>query len=115
MRLPSAPTRMFPMNRRTTTRRHHPRFLHLGFWLSAALSGTALAQVPPEPHPDQARMLADTNPQLVANKRLVYDFWREVIEGGHIDRADRYLTEGYIKHNPTVPTGRAGFKDVFAR
>jgi predicted SnoaL-like aldol condensation-catalyzing enzyme len=59
-------------------------------------------------------MLASTDLKLVANKRLVYDFWREVLEGQHLELTDKYLTEGYIQHNPNVPTGRAGFVSFFS-
>ncbi|MDN5923900.1 MAG: nuclear transport factor 2 family protein [Xanthomonadales bacterium] len=58
---------------------------------------------------DQQALLASANPKLAANKQLVYDFWRVVFEGCHLDQADKYLSKGYIQHNPTVPTGRAGF------
>ncbi len=75
----------------------------------------AQAQVPVVPNSNQEQMLASTDPKLAANKRLVYDFWREVLEGGHMELADKYLTESYIQHNPNVPTGRAAFVDFFAK
>ncbi len=73
------------------------------------------AQEAVRPAPDQAALLASPDPVLAANKRLVYDFWREVLEGGHMDLADKYLTEEYIQHNPTVPSGRAGFVTFFSQ
>ncbi len=60
-------------------------------------------------------MLASSDPRLAANKRLVYNFWREVFEAGHMDLAEKYMAEGYIQHNPNVPTGRAAFVDFFSR
>ncbi|MBC8057852.1 MAG: hypothetical protein H7Y61_14870, partial [Rhizobiales bacterium] len=72
----------------------------------AAAHCSALAQVPVTANADQAAMLASADPKLAANKRVVYDFWREVFEGGHMEFAEKYLTEGYIQHNPMVPTGR---------
>jgi predicted SnoaL-like aldol condensation-catalyzing enzyme len=60
-------------------------------------------------------MLASADPQLAANKRLVYDFWREVFEGGHMELADKYLADSYIQHNPMVPTGRAAFVEAFSK
>lgn len=81
--------------------------------LSASFS--ANAQVPVQAQPDHALLLASSDAGLAANKRLVYDFWREVFEGGQMDRVDRYLAEGYIQHNPRVPTGRAGFVEVFSK
>lgn len=65
--------------------------------------------------PNQEQMLASADPKLASNKRLVYDFWREVFEGGHMELAEKYMTESYIQHNPNVPTGRAAFMDIFSR
>nr|WP_236599887.1 nuclear transport factor 2 family protein [Ramlibacter alkalitolerans] len=73
------------------------------------------AQVPVQGSPDQDRMLASADGRVAANKRLVYDFWREVFEGGHLELADKYMAEGYIQHNPNVPSGRAAFVSFFGR
>ena len=81
--------------------------------LAFALPG--YAQLPVEGNPDHERLLASADPVLAANKRLVYDFQREVLEGGHLELADKYLTEHYIQHNPNVPTGRAGFVQFFSQ
>lgn len=67
------------------------------------------------PAADQEAQLASTDPKLAANKRLVFDFWREVFEGGHMEFAEKYLAENYIQHNPNVPTGRAAFVEFFAK
>jgi predicted SnoaL-like aldol condensation-catalyzing enzyme len=75
----------------------------------------AQAQVPVTPAADQAAQLASADPLLAAHKRLVYDFWREVFEAGHLERADRYLAEDYVQHNPNVPTGRAAFVAFFGK
>jgi predicted SnoaL-like aldol condensation-catalyzing enzyme len=83
--------------------------------LSVALAAPAFAQVTAAASPDQERMLASSDPRVAANKRLVYDFWREVFEGGHVELADKYMAEGYIQHNPNVPTGRAAFVTFFGR
>jgi predicted SnoaL-like aldol condensation-catalyzing enzyme len=75
----------------------------------------AQAQVAPVPNLNQAELLASQDPQLAANKRLVYDFWREVFEGRHMELSQKYLTEAYIQHNPNVPSGRAAFVDFFSK
>ena len=80
-----------------------------------ALSLPAFAQVAVTPAPDHAALLASADPKLAQNKRLVYDFWREVFEGGHLELADKYMAESYIQHNPNVPTGRAAFVEFFSR
>jgi predicted SnoaL-like aldol condensation-catalyzing enzyme len=88
------------------------RFLAACLALAAA---GAQAQVAVQPAADQQALLASPDARLAANKRLVYDFWREVFEGGHMEAVDRYLAEGYVQHNPNVPTGRAGFVAAFGK
>jgi predicted SnoaL-like aldol condensation-catalyzing enzyme len=75
----------------------------------------AFAQAAPTQPPGQKSMLASEDPKLAQNKKLVYDFWREVLEAGHLDLAPQFMTETYIQHNPNVPTGRQGFIDFFSK
>ena len=79
------------------------------------LAGPLQAQVPVLANTNHAQMLASPDPKLAANKRIVYDFWREVFEGRHMDLAEKYMAESYIQHNPNVPTGRAAFIDFFSK
>lgn len=60
-----------------------------------------------------SQMTADVR-QLWQNKILVHDFFTQVINERDLTAADRYLTEGYIQHNPGITTGRDGFKGYFA-
>jgi len=91
---------------------------HLG---SLVLASAALimanghAQVAVLPSANHEQLLASPDARLAANKRPVYDFWREVFEGGHMEFAERYMVEGYIQHNPNVPTGRTAFIDFFSK
>ena len=78
-------------------------------------AAAAHAQVPVVPSSDHESMLRHADPQLAKNKRLVYDFWREVFEAGHMDLAPKYMAETYIQHNPRVPTGRQAFIDFFSK
>src|SRR5881275_2042479 len=75
----------------------------------------AQSQVAVQASVDQEKLVASTDPQLAANKRLVYDFWREVFEGGHMELAEKYMAENYIQHNPNVATGRAAFVELFGK
>lgn len=75
----------------------------------------AFAQVDPKPAPDQAKLLQSSDPKLAANKKLVYDFWREVLEARHLDLAEKYMQPDYIQHNPNAATGIEGFKAFFSR
>jgi predicted SnoaL-like aldol condensation-catalyzing enzyme len=83
--------------------------------LLAGLLVAAHAQVPPVPAPDQLAMLKSPDPKLAHNKRTVFDFWRIVYEGGHLDEAPRYMAETYIQHNPNVTSGRAAFVQLFSK
>ena len=86
--------------------------------LRVAMCGAPIAahaQLPVQAATDQAVLLTSADPHLVANKKLVYDFWREVFEAGHMDLAEKYMTESYVQHNPNVPTGRAAFVAFFTQ
>ena len=92
------------------------KFTHL--FVAAALACLATvvqAQVPVTADPDHESMLKSADPRLAKNKRFVYDFWREVFEAAHMELAPGYMAEGYIQHNPRVPTGRQAFIDFFAK
>ncbi|MEO8308451.1 MAG: nuclear transport factor 2 family protein [Pseudomonadota bacterium] len=65
-------------------------------------------------HPDPLSALASPDPVLAANKRLVFDMWRSVVDAGHVEAADQMLAEGYIQHSPVLPTGRSAFKQIFS-
>ncbi len=75
-------------------------------------AGTPVTAIAPA---SQQQLLQSTDPQLAANKKLVFDFWREVIEAGQLDKAATYLTEGYIQHNPNIADGRTAFVAYFAQ
>jgi predicted SnoaL-like aldol condensation-catalyzing enzyme len=68
--------------------------------------GAGMAQVPPTAAPDQAALLQAKDPKLAANKKLVFDMWRAIIQGAHTELAPKYFTKDYIQHNPNVATGR---------
>jgi predicted SnoaL-like aldol condensation-catalyzing enzyme len=61
----------------------------------------------------QRALLASDDPQLAANKKLVWDMWRNFLQAGRIDDADKYLAPEYHQHNPNAETGLAGVKAYF--
>ncbi len=63
----------------------------------------------------QHAMLFSDDAQLFANKRLAFDLWRHIPEGGREELAELYLDPIYIQHNPNAATGREGFKEYFSR
>jgi predicted SnoaL-like aldol condensation-catalyzing enzyme len=75
------------------------------------LSSVALAaSINPPTTPQTSPAMNDKEK---ANVKLVLDWWREVIEGGHMELTTKYQAEDYIQHNPNVPTGRAAFVTFF--
>jgi predicted SnoaL-like aldol condensation-catalyzing enzyme len=89
--------------------------LALAIALLLPLSEAARAQEPPKAAPDQLAMLKSDDPHLARNKQFVFDFWRIVYEGGHLDRAPEYMAPEYIQHNPNVKSGRAAFVELFSK
>lgn len=79
------------------------------------VAGVALAQAPVEVHPNQLELLESDDPELAANKKLVFDFWREVFQARNMELAPTYMAENYIQHNPNVPSGREAFVNFFGQ
>lgn len=50
--------------------------------------------------------------QLKKNKELVLGL-TEAMADKDVDKAASYLADGYVQHNPNVPTGKAGFVGFF--
>jgi predicted SnoaL-like aldol condensation-catalyzing enzyme len=75
----------------------------------------AFAALPVVPAADQAALLKSSDPKLAANKKVAYDFFRIVLRARHLDQAEKFMTDGYIQHNPNAETGIKGFKDFFTR
>jgi len=73
------------------------------------------AQLPVKPLASQNELLKSSNQSLEQNKKLVYDMWREFLEGGHLEHAEKYFAESYMQHNPNAATGRKALVDFFSR
>lgn len=67
--------------------------------------------VPPVVSQDHAALLASDDPRLAANKRLVYDMYRIVLQAGRADRAHEFIAQNYIQHNPNAAQGLTGLVD----
>ena len=79
--------------------------------LSLGFSSSLLAEsINP---PTEMQVSSAMTPQEEANLEFVLDWWREVIENGHMELTTKYQAEDYIQHNPNVPTGRAALVDFF--
>lgn len=80
--------------------------IFLAFFVLPGIVTNVQAQLPVKPLAPQSELLKSDNPKYAANKKLVYNMWREFIEAGHVEVAEKYFTESYMQHNPNVPTGR---------
>ena len=89
--------------------------LALSVVISFLFANKTFAQLPVVPLANQKILLQSNDPKLAANKKLVYDCWREILEAGHLELVDKYLAENYMQHNPNVATGRKGFVELFSK
>ena len=75
----------------------------------------ARAQEPVTGAPDAEALFTSPNPKLHRNKQAAYHIQRDLLEAGHWELADRWLTERYIQHNPNAKSGRAGVVAFFTQ
>ncbi len=78
-------------------------------------SSVLQAQEPVTAAADPDSLFHSPDPQLNANKQAAYGIVKELLEAGHWERADRYLTERYIQHNPLAKSGRDGVVQFFTQ
>lgn len=84
--------------------------------LPAFLAIAAAGVLPAESiNPPTTPQTAPMNKQEKKNLDMVLEWWRVVIQGGHLDQTSKYQAEDYIQHNPNVNTGRAGFVEFFSK
>lgn len=91
--------------------------------LVAALTvpATALTSLPLQAQeavveaPDVEALFTSPDPKLHANKQVTYKIIRDLLEAGHWDKADQYLTERYLQHNPNAASGRDGVVTFFTQ
>jgi predicted SnoaL-like aldol condensation-catalyzing enzyme len=64
---------------------------------------------------DHAALLHSPDPNLAANKKTAYEFYRIVLRGRRLDEAGTYMHDDYMQHNPNAETGIKGFKEFFSK
>jgi predicted SnoaL-like aldol condensation-catalyzing enzyme len=87
----------------------------LAVLLSAAGSFAAAAPVGSPINPTTVPHAVPMTTAERDNVNLVLQWWREVIEGGHLELVPHFQAESYIQHNPNINTGRAGFLEAFGK
>jgi predicted SnoaL-like aldol condensation-catalyzing enzyme len=69
--------------------------------------------VPPMENLEQEAALMSDDQQLAANKALVHEMWRTLLDAQQVEEAPRFLAPGYVQHNPLANTGLEGFLAFF--
>lgn len=77
------------------------------------ISAPALAQTAVEPAANPDKLFTSADPQLNANKQVVYRIIRDLLEANHWDLAPQYIAEDYIQHNPNAADGLKAVVDFF--
>ena len=54
-------------------------------------------------------------PDEQKNEDLANIEYKDILQYGHTELAEKVMAPGYIQHNPNVPTGRAAFVEFFSR
>lgn len=58
-------------------------------------------------------LFSSSDPVLHANKQVAYHIVKDLLEAGHWELADKYLSQRYIQHNPNAASGRDGVVRYF--
>jgi predicted SnoaL-like aldol condensation-catalyzing enzyme len=84
-----------------------------------AFSGLLSAQEPVVGVDNPESLFAGGNGEIRRNKQAALHIMRELLQCNQWDRADEWLTERYIQHNPNAESGRDGvvyyFTEVMGR
>jgi predicted SnoaL-like aldol condensation-catalyzing enzyme len=82
--------------------------------IAAACSGfPAVAQEPVTAASNAEKLFTSPDPKLHANKQVAYHIIRDLLEAGHWDMADQFLSEEYVQHNPNAASGREAVVKYF--
>ena len=81
-----------------------------------SVSGQPLPQGAPVVAVDNPESLfVDDDPVVHLNKQTTLHILREIFQCNQWERADEWLTERYIQHNPNAASGQEALQRVFAR
>lgn len=89
--------------------------MSLTFLATLAATPSVQAQEAVVAAADKEVLFTSRDPALNANKQVVYHIMRDLLEAGHWDKADQFLSERYLQHNPNVPSGRDTVVNFFTQ
>jgi predicted SnoaL-like aldol condensation-catalyzing enzyme len=64
---------------------------------------------------DYATVKFTFTPQEQKNLEIAVVEFKDILQYGHVELAEKVMAPGYIQHNPNVPTGRAAFVEFFSK
>ena len=64
---------------------------------------------------DYSKVTFALSPQEQKNLEIATIEFKDILQYGHVELAEKAMAPGYIQHNPNVPTGRAAFVEFFSR
>ena len=91
------------------------RSLLLALMGASLAAAPAIGQEPVVGAADAEALFTSPDPKLHRNKQAAYHIQRDLLEAGHWELADQWLTERYIQHNPNAKSGRAGVVAFFTQ
>jgi predicted SnoaL-like aldol condensation-catalyzing enzyme len=93
---------------------HMKRVMFVAVGIAIAV-GQVLAQEPVTGVKDAEALFTSPDPKLHRNKQAAYHIQRDLLEAGHWELAETWLTERYIQHNPNAASGRAAVVTFFTK
>jgi predicted SnoaL-like aldol condensation-catalyzing enzyme len=91
------------------------RLILLAAIVATVAAGQVFAQEPVTGAADADALFTSPDPKLHRNKQAAYHIQKDLLEAGHWEMAEKWLTERYIQHNPNATSGRAGVVDFFTK
>ena len=64
---------------------------------------------------DYAKVTFKQSAQEQKNVEIANTEFKDILQYGHLELAEKVMAPTYIQHNPNVPTGRAAFVEFFGR
>jgi predicted SnoaL-like aldol condensation-catalyzing enzyme len=64
---------------------------------------------------DYTKVTFKLSPQEQKNLEIATVEFKDILQYGHVELADKVMAPTYIQHNPNVPTGRAAFVEFFSK
>jgi predicted SnoaL-like aldol condensation-catalyzing enzyme len=93
--------------------------MHLTATIAIAAAAPAFSQEPVVGVADPESLFVDDDPELHRNKQTALHLMRELLQCHQWDRAEEWITDRYLQHNPRAASGRDGvvyfFTEVLGR